>query len=102
MSQIDSILGLSGLEILRVDPGSNQMQVWAKPKRRPACLYCHTGHVRIKATHTRTLKHTRQGNRLFLVHLTVPKYHCQSCNRYFRHRFPGIRPRVRATESHRL
>ena len=102
MSQIDSILGLTGLEILRVDPGSNQMQVWAKPKRRQACLYCHTGHVRINATHTRTLKHTRQGNRLLLVHLTVPKYHCQSCNRYFRHRFPGIRPRVRSTESYRL
>ena len=102
MSRIDSILGLSGLDILRVDPASHQVQVWAKPKRRPACLYCHSAHVRIKATHTRTLKHTRQGNRLLLVHLTVPKYHCQSCNRYFRHRFAGIRPRLRATESYRL
>ncbi|WP_209019930.1 transposase [Allopusillimonas soli] len=32
----------------------------------------------------------------------VPKYHCTDCNRYFRHRFAGIRPRRRATEAYRL
>lgn len=37
-----------------------------------------------------------------VLHLSVPKYHCSHCNRYFRHRFAGIRPRLRATESYRL
>ncbi len=37
-----------------------------------------------------------------MLHLSVPKYHCQSCDRYFRHPFAGIRPRLRATESYRL
>jgi transposase len=58
--------------------------------------------VRIKATHQRTVKHTRQGNQLMVLHLRVPKYHCPECNRYFRHRFAGIRPRLRATEAYRL
>lgn len=30
------------------------------------------------------------------------KYPCTSCNRYFRHRFVGIRPCLHATESYRL
>ena len=37
-----------------------------------------------------------------VLHLLVPKYHCKSCNRYFHHRFKGIRPRLRATEAYRL
>gem|GEM_PF-4186100 len=37
-----------------------------------------------------------------LLHLTVPKYHCSRCNRYFRHRFKGLRPRLSATKCFRL
>lgn len=85
------VLGFTTLPIL-----------WARPKRRPACLYCHADAVRIKATYRRTLKHTRQGNQLVVLHLAVPKYHCTQCNRYFRHRFAGIGLRRRATEAYRL
>jgi transposase len=58
--------------------------------------------LRIKATHKRTVKHTRQGNQVMTLHLRVPKYHCQSCRRYFRHPFTGIRPRYRASEAYQL
>ncbi len=101
MSPVDSILGLKGLVILRVER-RRDIHVWAKPQDRPACVHCSHGVVRIKATHQRTLKHTRQGNQLMVLHLSVPKYHCPECNRYFRHRFAGIRPRLRATEAYRL
>lgn len=101
MSPIDSILGLKGLEVQRVER-RRDIHVWAGPQERPACLYCSHGVVRIKATHQRTVKHTRQGNQLMVLHLSVPKYHCPECNRYFRHRFAGIRPRLRATEAYRL
>ena len=47
-------------------------------------------------------QHTRQGNELMVLHLAVPKYHYTHCNRYFRHQFPGIRPRLRSTEAYRL
>lgn len=101
MSPIDSILGLKGVVILRLER-KRDIHVWARPRDRPACVYCAHAVVRIKATHQRTLKHTRQGNQLMVLHLTVPKYHCTLCNRYFRHRFAGIRPRLRATETYRL
>lgn len=101
MSPLDSILGLKGLVIERVER-RRDIHVWARPANRPACVHCQQGSVRIKATHQRTLKHTRQGNQLMVLHLSVPKYHCLNCNRYFRHRFAGIRPRLRSTETYRL
>src|SRR5690554_777890 len=101
MSPYESILGLSGLWIQRVERHKD-IHVWARPSTRPACIYCQHKGVRIKATHRRTLKHTRQGNQIMVVHLRVPKYHCPQCNRYFRHRFSGILPRLRATEAYRL
>ena len=101
MSPIDSILGIPGVVVQRVKRAQD-IHVWARPKRRPACLYCPADTVRIKATHRRTLKHTRQGNQLVVLHLAVPKYHCTQCNRYFRHRFAGIGLRRRATEAYRL
>jgi transposase len=36
-----------------------------------------------------------------ILHLSIPKYHCRNCNRYFRHQVLGVRPRLRATESYR-
>ena len=101
MSQINSILGLPDLAILRVDR-KKDIHVWAKPLSRPLCLHCGLDAVRIKATCERTLKHTRQGNQVLVLHLASPKYHCKACGRYFRHRFAGIRPRMRSTEGYRL
>lgn len=102
MSPLDSIVGIQGLVIDAVKRAQN-IEVWARPHKRLAhCVHCQSHQLRIKATHRRTLKHTRQGNQLMVLHLKVPKYHCQDCNRYFRHRFQGIRPRFRATETFRL
>src|SRR5690554_581718 len=101
MSPVNSILGIRDLVIDRVERRQD-IHVWARPAKRLACIHCQQGSVRIKATHQRTLKHTRQGNQLMVLHLAVPKYHCTDCNRYFRHRFAGIRPRRRATEAYRL
>jgi len=78
MSHIDSILGLPGLAIEHMDR-KRGIHVWANPTARAACVYCASETVRIKATHSRTLKHTRQGNQIMILHLSVPKYHCQNC-----------------------
>lgn len=100
MSPIDSILGIHGLVVQAVQRAQD-IHVWARPRKRPVCPRCAGKRLRIKATHHRTLKHTRQGNQLMVLHLAVPKYHCTDCNRYFRHQFAGIRPRLRATEAYR-
>ncbi|WP_299979262.1 ISL3 family transposase [uncultured Pseudoteredinibacter sp.] len=101
MSHAATIVGISELLVERVNRHDG-IEVWARPSNRPPCKHCESHNLRIKATHQRTLKHTRQGNHLMTLHLKVPKYHCRCCNRYFRHPFAGIRPRYRATESYRL
>src|SRR5690606_26970480 len=77
MSPFESILGLPGLAIQRVERHKD-IHIWARPAQRPACIHCQHEGVRIKATHRRTPKHTRQGNRIMVLHLRVPKYHCHS------------------------
>ena len=48
-------------------------------RRQASCQHCGGANLRIKATHKRTVKHTRRGNQVMILHLKVPKYHCQSC-----------------------
>ena len=101
MSHAGMIIGIPGLQIERVKR-SRGIEVWARPYRRPPCKHCQSQDLRIKATHNRTVKHTRQGNQVMTLHLRVPKYHCRGCRRYFRHTFDGILPRYRASEAYRL
>ena len=101
MSHAGIIVGISELEVERVDRQKG-IEVWARPSRRPSCKHCDSDKLRVKATHSRTVKHTRQGNQVMTLHLKVPKYHCRQCDRYFRHVFVGIRPRYRASEAYRL
>ena len=101
MSHAENIIGLPGLKIERVNRHQG-IEVWARPTQRPSCYHCTSSQVSIKATYYRTVKHTRQGNQVMVLHLRTPKYYCQHCKRYFRHRFTGIRPRYRASEAYRL
>lgn len=100
MSHTSRIIGLAGLEIERVKR-QQHIEVWARPNYRPVCRHCRTKGLVIKATHQRTVKHTRLGNQLMTLHLRVPKYYCSKCRRYFRHQFAGIRPRYRSSEAYR-
>ncbi len=97
----DEIIGIPGLEIERVERHQG-IDVWAKPSVRPDCVHCQSTRLVIKATHSRAIKHTRQGNQVTTLHLRVPKYHGRSCKQYFRHPFVGVRRRYRASESYRL
>ena len=101
MSHANTIIGIPNLQVERVERHS-LIEVWAKPTQRPRCKHCQFHRLKIKATHSRTVKHTRQGNQVMILHLRVPKYYCPQCNRYFRHHFAGIRPRYRSSESFRL
>lgn len=102
MSHAATIIGIAGLEVTRVS-SKRRIDVWARPRRRQAsCRHCGGPELRIKATHRRTVKHTRRGNQVMILHLKVPKYHCQRCGRYFRHTFPGLRPRYRSSDTFRM
>ena len=96
MSHAATIIGIPGLQIERVKRSLgiggklaiiSASFLWARPYRSPPCKHCLSPDLGIKATHQRTVKHTRQGNQVLTLHLQVPKYHCQACRRYFRHPF---------------
>jgi transposase len=77
MSRAGMIIGIPGLGVTRVK-SKHRIDVWARPIRRQViCKHCGGSHLRIKATHKRTVKHTRRGNQVVILHLKVPKYHCQ-------------------------
>jgi transposase len=101
MSHAGTILGITELEVERVDRTDN-IKVYARPTKRPDCIHCGHTEIKIKATYERTLKHTRQGNQLLTLYLKSPKYYCPRCHKYFRHRFQGVRPRYRSSEAFRL
>ena len=101
MSRVGVILGITELEVERVYR-HRTIEVHARPSKRPVCIHCGADRLRIKETCERRVKHTRQGNRVMILNLKVPKYHCPDCHRYFRHRFSGIKPRYRASETYRM
>ena len=68
MSHAGVILGITDLEVERVER-DRTIKVYARPTRRPACIHCQHDGGKIKATRQRTLKHTRQGNKLMTLHL---------------------------------
>lgn len=100
MPSLDCIIGLPDLELehaLSIDA----IEVYARTSVRPPCMRCGGNRTRIKASFNRRLKHTRQGNRLMILHVRSRKFLCLMCKRYFNLRLAGVLPKKRATESFR-
>lgn len=101
MPSLENIIGLPGFELENVTRGT-AIEVYARARFRPACIYCNCPEVRIKFSFTRSLKHTRQGNELMVLHIRSHKYRCNRCRKYFNLRIPGVLPRKKSTESFRM
>ena len=101
MPSLNSIIGLPGIE-LESATRDGLIEVQAHVCFRPPCIHCSHSQCRIKSSFIRTLKHTRQGNRLMVLHIRSHKYRCNRCRRYFNLRIPGVLPRRRSTESFRM
>jgi len=65
------------------------------------CPDCHSQSLRTKDRIERRVRHASVGIEPTWLHLTVRKYHCQTCGRYFRARIPGLLPYRRSTEMFR-
>ncbi len=101
MPSLDCIIGLPGIE-LESALAEREIDVFARTSLRPPCVHCGASRSRIKSSFVRRLKHTRQGNRLMLLHVRSHKFLCLVCRRFFNLRIPGVLPRKRATENFRL
>lgn len=104
MPGLQSIIGCPDLHLTRVqwDRDRKHPLLHAHCPQRPVCPRCQGAQVRIKASFSRVLKHSRQGNTVVRVQVRARKFLCLRCRRYFNERFAGILPRRRSTETFRI
>jgi predicted Zn-ribbon and HTH transcriptional regulator len=65
------------------------------------CPDCQSEQLRPKDRIERRVRHASIGVENTWLHLTVRKYHCRNCGRYFRARVPGLLPYRKSAEMFR-
>jgi transposase len=95
------LLGLPEYEITAVDEVAGQVRIRARYAGRTACPHCGETKLRTKDRRIRCPRHESWGMRRCVLELETTKWLCRACGRSFWQRFPGIQPRLRATEPFR-
>ena len=100
MPYFDIILNLPNFTIVKTS-GYNPILhdiCWHGDAR---CPHCDSRNLRKKDRFVRVISHESVGLRKVLLRLSVYKYRCRDCGKYFRQRFEGILPWQRSTEAHK-
>jgi len=97
----EAILGLPEYEVTAVEEIAGQVRISARFTGRVVCPHCGGEKLRRKDRRTRCLRHESWGTRRCVLALETHKWACRACSRSFWQRFPGIQPRLRATEPFR-
>jgi transposase len=95
------LLGLPDYEITAVDEVGGMVRIAARFIGTVLCPHCGEAKLRAKDRRLRLLRHESWGVRRCVLALETRKWLCRSCGRSFWQRFPGIQPRLRATEPFR-
>lgn len=98
MISSETLLGLPGYEITAAEERAGIIRIQARFLGAVCCPACGGTHLRLKDRRRRRLRHEDWGLRHTLLELETRKWLCRSCGRTFWQRFPGILPRMRATE----
>lgn len=101
MPHDETILGLSGYEIKEICTEGRSVVVRARYTGPARCPHCGGERLRNKDRFTRTVRHESWGLRHNYLQVSVHKFHCLSCGKYFNERLPGILPRRRSSERFR-
>ena len=91
------LLDLPGFKIVDVI-GNNKITLRVEYEGEVKCPYCLSIRLRIKDSFIRRVRHVLYGQRPSWLELKAHKYCCRGCGKYFNSKFPGIKPRMRATE----
>jgi transposase len=94
-------MGLPEYEITGIEEVAGRIRIQVHFTGAVCCPHCEGKHLRIKDRRIRRPRHESWGTRLVALELESRKWRCLSCGRSFWQRFPGIQPRVRATEPFR-
>jgi transposase len=95
------ILGLPEYQVTGIEEKEGYVRIRASYTGAVACPDCQGRQLRIKDRRLRRLRHESWGTRRSVLELETRKWRCLGCQRSFWQRFPGIRPRARATEPFR-
>jgi transposase len=95
------VLGLPEYEVTSVDEKEGRVWIRARFTGIVSCPDCGATKLRLKDRRQRCLRHESWGVRRCVVELETRKWLCRACGRSFWQRFPGIQPRLRATEPFR-
>lgn len=97
----ESIIGLPEYELTSIEEVAGQIRIRARYIGPVKCPHCQGDQLRRKDKRLRRPRHESWGQRHTVVELESRKWLCQSCRRSFWQRFPGIQPRLRASEPFR-
>ena len=94
-------MGLPEYEVTSVEETAGRVRIRACFTGKIRCPHCDGEKLRSKDRRMRSLRHENWGMRACVLQLETRKWECRSCGRSFWQRFPGILPRMRATEPFR-
>ena len=91
------LLNLPGFKLIDVS-GQSVLTLHVEFTWRVECPDCGSLRLRRKDGFTRRIRHVLFGGRPSFLEVKAYKFHCRCCGKYFNSRFPGVKPRLRATE----
>jgi transposase len=94
-------LGLPEFQITGIEEVGGRVCIRARHTGTVKCPHCQGTELRLKDRRIRRPRHESWGTRQCQLELETRKWFCGGCQRSFWQRFPGILPRLRATEPFR-
>jgi transposase len=98
---LEAVIGLPGYQITGIEEVAGKVRITARHLGKPSCPECGSERLRLKDKRMREPRHECWGLRQCVLYLEAAKYRCKDCDRTFWQRFPGILPRMRASEPFR-
>ena len=94
-------MGLPEYEVTGIEEIAGRVRISVRFTGAVCCPHCGGRQLRLKDRRMRRLRHESWGMRQVLLELETRKWRCLECERSFWQRFPGILPRLRASEPFR-
>ena len=101
MIRSEAVLGLPEYQITGIEEIAGRIRITARFCGETKCPGCEGTDLRVRDRRIRRPRHESWGTRQCQLELESRKWLCISCKRSFWQRFPGILPRLRATEPFR-
>jgi hypothetical protein len=101
MGAIRALLGLPDYQITGIEEVAGEVRVAVRFTGKVCCPECGGSELWKKDRRVRRPRHESLGLRRSVLELETYKWLCLGCSRRFWQRFPGILPRMRASEPFR-